>query len=108
MHCEFVFQQVGIGQKIHAEQNEAAFPEDLQREYVQLSDWAHQLVERHCGRVEVQVVDAASVEGVWKALRYRVRRFPALVLCGRAHPIGNDFAGADALVDRALAEGGDV
>ena len=69
-----------------------------------LSDWLRALVERHCGRVEAQVVDVASLEGVWKALRYRVRRFPALVVDGKAYPIGNDFARADALVDQALTE----
>jgi len=104
LHCEFVYQQVDLGQKIHAEQDASALPEDLQEDYARLSDWLRALVERHCGRVEAQVVDVASLEGVWKALRYRVRRFPALVVDGKAYPIGNDFARADALVDQALTE----
>lgn len=97
-HCEVVFHHVGIGQTIHAEQDAAAFPEDLRQEYAQLSDWVRGLVDRHCGRVEVKVVDAASLEGFWKALRYRVRRFPSLVMGGRAYAIGSDFARADAIV----------
>jgi hypothetical protein len=105
LHCEFVFQQVDVGQKIHAEQDAAALPEDLRAAYERLSDWVRGLVTRHCGRVEVQVVDAASLEGFLKALRYRVRRFPALVVGGRAYPIGDDFARADALVEQALSRG---
>ena len=101
-HCEVVFHHVGLGEKIHAEQDAAAFPDDLRRQYADLSDWVRRLVDRYCGRVEVKVVDAASLEGFWKALRYRVRRFPAVVVGGRAYPVDGDFARADALVDAWL------
>jgi hypothetical protein len=46
----------------------------------------------HCDRIVVSVIDAASVEGVFKSLRYGVRRFPAVI-------VGRDkrFSGRDAL-----------
>lgn len=102
LHCEAVFNYVDVGQKVRAEQADVALPDDLQREYATLSAWIRRLVDRHCGRVEVRVVDAASLEGVGKALWYRTRRFPALVINGRAHPIGADFARADEIVEAAL------
>ena len=36
-HCEVVFQQVGVGQKIHAEQREANLPEDLKTDFARIS-----------------------------------------------------------------------
>lgn len=101
--CEIVFHHVGIGQKIHAEQDAAAFPDDLRQEYAGVSDWVRNLVYRFGDRVQVQVVDAASLEGFAKALWYRVRRFPAIVVDGQAAFIGGDFTRADALVTHALA-----
>lgn len=105
-HCETVFQHAGIGHPIHAEQERSALPDDLRREYAGLSEWIRRLVERECGRVEVKVVDAASLEGFWKMLRYRVRRLPALIVRGRAYALGDDLATADQLIAQALTPAG--
>jgi hypothetical protein len=104
LHCEVVFQTVGVGQSVHREQRAAAFPPDLQAEYDALASWVQGLVARHGGRVAVRVVDVASLEGVYKALRYRVRKFPTVVVDGRAHAAGGDFVALDRLVEERLAQ----
>ena len=103
-HCEVVFQQVGVGQKIHAEQRANNFPDDLKREFAGLSAWVEETAARHLDEIQFKIVDAASIEGVFKALRYRVRKFPAIIVGGKDKVVG-DLARASELVDRHLASG---
>ena len=103
LHCEVVMQSVGIGQSVRREQREAAFPPDLQAEYTALADWVHALVARHGDRVVVRVVDAASLEGVYKSLRYRARKYPAFVVDGEVRQGSPDYAALDRLVERVLS-----
>ena len=103
MHCEVVMQSVGVGQSVHHEQRQAAFPPDLQAQYTALADWVHRLVERYGGRVAVRVVDVASLEGVYKSLRYRARKYPAVIVDGTVHQAVTDFAALDRAIDRVLS-----
>ncbi len=102
-HCELVWNQTGFSRGVHAEQLQSGLPEDLQREYAAVSDWVRELFARYCDRVVVQVIDAASLEGVWKSLRYGVHRYPAVIVDGRDKSIGTDFSPADASIARRLA-----
>lgn len=102
-HCEVVFQQVGVGQKIHAEQRAAAFPDDLKQDYARLAAWVESIATRHPDRVRFKIIDAASIEGVFKSLRYRVRRFPAIVVDGKDRVEAGDYERATALVEQRLA-----
>lgn len=105
-HCEVAFAGVGLGERIHRAEAQDALPDDLADEFQQVSDWVHGLLQRHGPRVAVSVIDAASIEGVWKSLRLGVRRYPAVVLDGRERRIGSDFAALDALVEQRLGERG--
>jgi hypothetical protein len=101
-HCEVAFAGVGLGERIHRAEAKDALPDDLIAEFQHVSDWLHGLVERHGPRVSVSVIDAASIEGVWKSLRHRVRRYPAVVVDGEERRVGNDFAAVDTLIDQRL------
>jgi hypothetical protein len=97
-HCEAVWQHLGIGRAVHAEQRDSALPPDLQAEYDQIADWVGAAAERYGPRLAFRLVDAASAEGVWKSLRYRCRRFPAFIVDGER------IAGFDrSRLDAALA-----
>ncbi len=104
MHCEVVFREGGIGQKIHAEQRAAALPPDLAQQYSEIGAWATDLAEHHGDRVRIQIVDAVSLEGVFKALRYRLGRLPAIVIDGRDRCDAADLSRATDLVGTRLAE----
>ncbi len=95
-HCEVVWHQTGFGANFHKEQVVSALPADLAQDYQAVSDWVRRLFAEHCDRVVVKVIDAASLEGFWKTLRHGLRRYPAVVIGGRARFTGVDFAGADA------------
>lgn len=102
-HCEFVWQQTGAAPDFHREQLESSMPPELQQEYQELSDWVRRTVEDFAGRVVFKVVDAASVEGLLKSVRYGVRQYPALVMAGQGRTIGQDWSHARSLIDEKLA-----
>lgn len=89
-HCEIVWGHLDLGSRLHAEERKSALPEDLQAEYAAISDWAQEAFDRYGSRLRVKVVDAASIEGLYKALRYRARRFPAFIIDGRERLTGFD------------------
>jgi uncharacterized protein DUF1525 len=96
MHCEVAFREMGKSEKVQNEQLVSSLPPDLLQEYQSLSDWVRELMRVHCDRVVISVIDAASVEGVIKSLRYGTRRFPAVIVDRR-----DRFAGKDALARAA-------
>lgn len=98
-HCEVVWQPVGAGERFHQEQLETSIPEDLQREYSDLSNWVRDSVEIYGGRVVFKVIDAASVEGFLKSVRYGVRRFPTFVVDGKDKHTGTDMVRVKQLID---------
>lgn len=115
-HCEVVWGHMGFGDRLHAEQRKSALPEDLQAEYAAISDWVREAFDRYGERLTVKVVDAASIEGVYKALRHRSRRFPAFIIDGEERVLGFDRERLDASLTKRLegqkrgqtaAEGGD-
>jgi hypothetical protein len=102
-HCELVWEQTGFSKGVRQEQISNGLPQDLLDEYATLSDWAQRLFRKYCERVVIKVIDAASIEGVWKSLRYGVRRYPAIIVDGHDKSIGTDFSMADASIARRLA-----
>jgi hypothetical protein len=105
-HCELVFEGMGIGQPVQREAAASSLPDDLAGEYQDVSDWVHRLLERHPSRVAISLIDAASIEGVWKSLRHRVRRYPAMIVAGRETATGTDFAAVDRVIDRYVSSPG--
>lgn len=98
MHCEVAFREMGKSDHVQNEQLTSSLPPDLLDDYRTLSDWVRDMFRVHCDQLVISVVDAASVEGVLKSLRYGVRRFPAVVVGSR-----DRYAGKDAL-SRAAEE----
>jgi hypothetical protein len=102
-HCEVAFQGIGLGERIHREEAKDALPPDLIADFQRVSDWVHALLRRHRTGVAVSVVDAASIEGVWKSLRHGVRRYPAVIVDGRATAVGAELGAADAVIEERLS-----
>ncbi len=104
-HCEVVFEHAAVPgvRKAHQDILETSIPPDLMRDYRSLSDWIIGSVERYGGRVVFKVIDAASIEGVVKSLRYGVRKYPAVILDQNQKQIGTDFARADTMIEQRLA-----
>jgi len=97
-HCEIVWGHLGLGDRLHAEERKSALPADLQAEYAAISDWALQAFDRYGNRLTVKVIDAASIEGLFKAVRHRTRRFPSFIIDGRERIVGFDRERLDSLL----------
>jgi hypothetical protein len=102
-HCELTFQQMGIGARMRQIEAAESLPPDLQIEYLDLSEWIHQLRDRHGDRVTVRVIDAASLPGVWTSLRHGVRSYPAVRVGGRGQWVKRDYRSLDPVIDQLVA-----
>lgn len=102
-HCEIVWGHLGFGDRLHREQRNSALPDDLQAEYAAISEWVQRAFDRYGERLTVRVVDAASVEGLFKAIRHRARRFPAFIIDGGERVVGFDRARLDAALEKRLS-----
>jgi hypothetical protein len=87
-HCELTFGQAGIGERIRREQARESLPEDLRQEYSAVSTWVHDLRERFGPRVRIKVIDVASIQGVWRSFRLRLRHYPAVIVQGERRYVG--------------------
>jgi hypothetical protein len=45
----------------------------------------------HCDNIVLKVIDAASIEGFIKSLKYNARRYPAVIVNGRNRFIGSQM-----------------
>ena len=88
-HCEVAWREMGSTNRIHDEQMQSSLPDDLLQDYQQVSDWVKEIFRIHCDRILVKVIDAASIEGVFKALKYNARRYPAVIVNKKARYLGS-------------------
>jgi hypothetical protein len=105
-HCEITFNEMGIGERLRRQDAAESLPEDLGRDFQILSEWIRGLIERYGPKIHVRVVDAASMEGFLASLRYRVLRYPAVIVDGRDKRVGPDLAAVEPVIERRLAEAG--
>jgi hypothetical protein len=102
--CELFLDEAGVGDQ-PAEQALAEYPQEWQDEYRRLSDWLYELAARYGDRVLIQVVDPQSPQGLFKSLRYRVRRYPTWIVAGKTRVDGWDGDALEAAIDRASGGG---
>jgi hypothetical protein len=102
-HCELTLQQIGVGDRFHRRELSEALPADLLEEFHEVADWIGDLVDTFGNRVSVKIVDAASIEGFWKSLRYGVRMYPAVIVDGRVARAGADWASIGSQMEELLA-----
>lgn len=101
-HCEVAWIQAGGSNRIHTEQVEGSLPPDLIQEYQQLSDWVRNLFQRYRDQVVVKVIDAASLEGFVKSIRYRVHRYPVIVVNHEQRVPSGNYGEADNVLRRLM------
>ncbi len=103
-HCELIWQQAGAGARLHQEQLETSLPSEMSAEYGELSAWILDTVETYGGQVVFKIIDAASLEGMLKSVRYNARHYPAFIVEGKDKYIGTDFTQAKRLIDERVQQ----
>ncbi|HEU0292116.1 MAG TPA: hypothetical protein VFR47_05235 [Anaerolineales bacterium] len=93
-HCEVAWREMGKSNRVHEEQLESSLPDDLRREYQVVSDWVREMFRIHCDNIVLKVIDAASIEGFYKSLKYKARRYPAVIVDGKSRFIGSQMLSA--------------
>lgn len=88
-HCEVAWREMGASNQIHEEQMASSLPEDLIQEYQIVSDWVKEMFRVHCDRILLKVIDAASIEGFYKSLKYNARRYPAVIINRKSRFVGS-------------------
>lgn len=88
-HCEVAWREMGTTNRIHEEQMRSSLPEDLIQEYQTVSDWVQEMFRIHCDAIVLKVIDAASVEGFYKSLKYNARHYPAVIVNGKSRFLGS-------------------
>jgi hypothetical protein len=104
-HCELTFEEVGLGERLHRQEAAQSLPDDMAREYAQLSDWVRDLIHRHGARVHLDVLDAVSIRGIIVSLRHGALRHPVAIVDGRSMPLRTpaEFHKVDAAIDHRLS-----
>ena len=93
-HCEVAWHEAGMNNRIHEEQLQSSLPEDLIKEYEVVSNWVQELFKTHCDAILLKVIDAASIEGFYKALKYNARRYPAVIVDRKVRFLGSQMLSA--------------
>lgn len=87
-HCEVAWREMGANNRIHEEQMESSLPDDLIQEYQTVSDWVREMFRVHCDNILLKVIDAASIEGFYKSLKYNARHYPAIIVNQKSRFLG--------------------
>jgi len=81
------------------------YPTEFLADFERLMAWINELSLRFGPSLQVRVVDPQSPEGLWKCLRYGVRRYPAFIVNGRKRLTGWDKAALDSILEGEMSTG---
>ena len=90
LSCERLM-EAQLGDQVHLEMLRE-YPPELREEAERLRLWVEDLLRRYGNELQVRLLDPQSLEGLWKCLRHRVRRYPAFIVQGRRRVNGWDRA----------------
>lgn len=79
------------------------YPGELLEEHVRLSALVSDLVERYQNQLVIHVIDPQSAVGLYKSLRYWVRKYPTFMVGEEEKISGWDEKGLQEAIQRRLA-----
>ena len=89
--CEVMMSQVKLGQAPQ-ERGLEEYPPEWQEEFKHLSSIVISLSEQYPNEVQIRIWDPRSLQGMWKSIRYGIRRYPTYIVDGRSKFSGWDTA----------------
>ena len=100
-HCEILFDEAGMDQKFHQKEMDE-YPLDLREEFAKLSDWIRELNRLYKHRLLIKLIDAQSLLGIFKSLRYWIRSYPTFIVEGKETYAGWDKIQLETLLDKYI------
>jgi histone acetyltransferase (RNA polymerase elongator complex component) len=99
--CNLVFHQTGFDKTLQQrETNE--YPADLREEFSDLTTWIRELNRLYRHRLRIRLIDAQSLGGLYRSLRYRIRKYPTFIVEGKETYSGWDREKLESLLDKYL------
>ncbi len=87
--CEMLIAQAEMVESPY-ERGMEEYPPELREEFSRLSELVLDLAARYGDSVLFRILDPRSLQGLWKSLRYGVRRYPTFVVGKREKVTGLD------------------
>jgi hypothetical protein len=75
------------------------YPQDLLEEHRQLSTLVVELLNHFKDGIVIHVIDPQSLQGIFKSIRYRVRKYPAFIIDGEELIVGWNRAALDSAIE---------
>lgn len=83
-HCQVFIDGVGVGGKVK-EADLDAYPQEFMEEWQRLSNWVLAMAEHNAGQLVIKIIDAQSLQGLWKALWHNVHKYPTFIIEGEKY-----------------------
>ena len=81
------------------------YPQNILEEHQQLSTLVVELGNRFKDGITFHVIDSQSLPGIFKSMRYRVRKYPTFIIGGKESVVGfNQVALDHALETRSSSQ----
>ena len=87
--CEMVMARADLDQGPY-QRGLDEYPPEWQEEFTRLSNLIIDLSGRYQDQILIRIWDPRSLQGLWKAIRFGVRRYPAFIFDGREKVTGWD------------------
>jgi len=100
-HSQVFFDEAGLGKKFHQKETDE-YPSDLKEDYMKLSDWIRELTRLYKHRLLIKLIDVQSLLGIYKSLRYRIRKYPTFIVEGKETYTGWDKTQLEGLLDKYI------
>jgi hypothetical protein len=99
--CEVMIAQANLGQAPH-ERGLDEYPPEWQEEFKRLSATIFNLAEHYQDDVQIRIWDPRSLQGLWRSIRYGVRRYPTYIVNGRSKMTGWDTTTLEQQIQAAV------
>jgi len=96
--CGPLFRESGVENAVNKEAL-SDYPQDLQHEFLRLSDVIRELRRLYQHRIRIELINAQSPLGIYKTLRHRIRQYPAFIIEKKDVCIGWDWQKLSDIVD---------
>lgn len=98
-HCQVFFDEAGLNNEVQQKEL-SEYPADLIQESEKLYSWIQELKKLYKHRLSIRLVDAKSLAGLYKSLRYRIRKYPTFIVEGKETYTGWDSKRLEELLDK--------
>ena len=89
LSCEMLMARANLDQSPH-ERGLDEYPPEWRDEFQRLSETVFLLAERYGNSILIRLWDPRSLQGMFKSIRYGVRRYPTFIVEGRNKVTGWD------------------